>query len=34
LAALTDTVQKRMALRPSDALYASDLSPLYRPPIV
>jgi len=34
LAALTDTVKKSMALEPSNALYSSDLSPLYRPPMV
>jgi len=34
LAAITDTAKKSMALAPSDALYSSDLSPLYRPPMV
>ena len=34
LAASTDTVIKRMALEPSDALYSRDLSPPYRPPMV
>ncbi len=34
LAASTDIVKERMALGPSDALYSSDLSPLYRPPMV
>jgi hypothetical protein len=34
LAASTDTAKKSMALAPTDALYSSDLSPLYRPPMV
>lgn len=34
LAVLTNTVLENMVLSPADALYASDLSPLYRPPIV
>jgi hypothetical protein len=34
LDASTDIVKKCMALGPSDALYSSDLSLLYRPPIV
>jgi len=34
LVASTDIVKKSMALAPTDALYSSDLSLLYRPPMV